>query len=78
MTNVVGEFTALINSRFFSTNVFRSLDEARDFSLIPNDFFMLMEGIYVEKEIESLANMTERLYQNCFESAQRIGLSSTN
>jgi hypothetical protein len=76
MTNVVGEFTALINFKFFSTNVFRSLIQAREFSLIPNDFFKLMEGIYVEKKLDSLANMTERLCQNCFDLATKTGLGS--
>jgi hypothetical protein len=66
LTNVAGEFVGFLNDHYYSKNVFRSLNEAKEFKVLPKNYFELIEGLYVEKNIDKIAEMSIQLCENCF------------
>lgn len=75
LTNVAGEFVGFLNDSYYAKNVFRSLKEAKRFRLLPENYFELMEAIYVEKSIDKITEMCTELCENCFSLAKDAGIS---
>ncbi len=78
LTDRAGEFVALVNHSFYTKMVARSLDEIKKFRLIPKDYLALMQDIYIEKDLNRITEMAQKLCTNCFGLASENDISLEN
>ena len=72
--DAVGEFVALLNGQHYSSHVFRSIDEAKTFELLPRGYLDMMTELSTSNDIERVHELAVRLFEACSAIASQKGI----
>jgi predicted nucleotidyltransferase len=72
--NAVGEFVALINGQHYSSHVFRSIDEAKTFELIPRGYPEMTTELSTSNDIARIHELAVNLFEACSAIASQKGI----